>query len=71
MSLLLWVLGYVNYFLDLFKLKDYTIQKVTLEYVVTGECEEEEVVGGLRETAHEESLESKRERETEREREKI
>ena len=41
MSLLLWVLGYVEYFLSLFKLKDYTIQKVTLEYVVKEDCEEE------------------------------
>ena len=41
MTLLLWVLGYVNYFFELFKVKDYTIQKVTLEYVVKKESEEE------------------------------
>ena len=40
MSLLLWVLGYVEYFLSLFKLKDYTIRKVTLEYIVNDECGE-------------------------------
>jgi hypothetical protein len=34
MSLLNWILGYVHYFLDFLKVKDYTIQKVTLEYVV-------------------------------------
>ena len=41
MSLLVWVLGYVHYILELFKIKDYTIRKVTLEYVVTEESEEE------------------------------
>jgi hypothetical protein len=34
MSLLLWVLDYVHYFINLFRIKDYTIQKVTLEYIV-------------------------------------
>ena len=34
MSLLNWILGYVHYFLDFLKIKDYTIQKTTLEYVV-------------------------------------
>lgn len=34
MSLLLWVLDYVHYFINLFKIKDYTIQKRTLEYIV-------------------------------------
>jgi hypothetical protein len=40
MSLLKWALEYVHYFLNLFKIKDYTIQSLTLQYVVkedTGE----------------------------------
>ena len=34
MSLLSYVLECVHYFINLFKIKDYTIQQVTLEYVV-------------------------------------
>ena len=41
MSLLDWILGYVHYFVELFKVKDYTIRKVTLEYVVKEEREED------------------------------